>query len=46
MVIAEKKQAVLDNLHLIWVYYRLYYVHAQFQPSVIKIGVSIYETLL
>ena len=33
MVIAEKKQTVLGNLHKIWVYYGSHYVHAQFQPS-------------
>ena len=33
MVIVEKEQTVLDNLHLIWVYYRSHYIHAQFQPS-------------
>ena len=33
MVIAEKKQTVLGNLHKIWVYYGSHYIHAQFQPS-------------
>jgi hypothetical protein len=33
MVIVEKEQTVLGNLHLIWVYDRSHYIHAQFQPS-------------
>ena len=33
MVIAEKEQTVLGDLHLIWVYYRSHYFHAQFQPT-------------
>ena len=33
IIIVKMQQIVLDNLYLIWVYYRLHYVYTQFQPS-------------
>ena len=42
----EKKVADWCYLHLIWVYYRSHYIHAQFQPSGTNFGVPIAKTLL